>query len=77
MLSEELKPCPFCGADVAVVCDCEEFEACNAGCDGCTEEKTYQVVCDFTRHGCGASTGARKTLIEAKFAWNHRAGDAS
>ena len=29
MLSEELKPCPFCGADVAVVCDCEEFEVCD------------------------------------------------
>jgi len=76
-MSNKLNPCPFCGADMAVVCDCEELEACDAGCYGCTEEKTYQVVCDFTRHGCGASTGARKTRIEAEFAWNKRAGDAS
>ena len=76
-MTEELRPCPFCGADVAVVYDCEELEACDAACDSCTKERTYQVVCDFTRHGCGASTGARETRIEAEFAWNHRAGDAS
>jgi len=75
-MSDGLKPCPFCGADVAEICTCEELQACDARCDICPCPKTYQVVCSWDNYGCGASSGVKDTREEAANAWNHRVGDA-
>ena len=52
--------CPFCGGTVVVV-----------GYDWCTN--CFEAVCDARNGGCGASTGACRSIKEASLAWNTRA----
>lgn len=71
---ERLKSCPFCGKTVA---DCgtvaeNDFMSRDATAYYWASEH-YQVVCDFTKGGCGASTSPRfRTPEEAIEAWNRR-----
>lgn len=53
----ELKPCPFCGKTNIFVCK---------------EDGEYQVVCDFSQEGCGASSGFRESMKKAVEVWNRR-----
>lgn len=59
--TSELKACPFCGKT-----DCVYINEDN---------KLYQVVCDYTRGGCGASSGYIDTKEEAIENWNKRFDD--
>lgn len=70
-----LKPCPFCGSETApetatlaeINCHDEE-EATEA------ELNHYAVVCNYSRSGCGASTGGLcESEEEAAERWNTRA----
>lgn len=63
----ELKPCPFCGKDKAVILKEPIFW------EGNLNGYQYQVVCDIQNEGCGASAGYRDTIKDAKNAWNRRA----
>ena len=83
-MANELKPCPFCGKEVAQRCDVKECEMCSnfEDEDRCPAYHDAEpcmggvfVICDFTYGGCGASTGWYKTYDEAVEAWNKRAGD--
>lgn len=60
----ELKPCPFCG----------QTEYLCVWAEGIKENRQYLVVCDVSHDGgCGASSGWKNTIMEAKEAWNRRA----
>jgi hypothetical protein len=76
-LMEELKPCPFCGKNVAhvgTVAEHEKMDIHDVDYDWCS--KHYDVVCDLLKGGCGASTGKQyETPREAIEAWNRRASD--
>lgn len=73
-MSEELKPCPFCGSktDPALSVwenDCGEPDAGGG---------FHVICCAVYRNqdpfgGCGASTGWNETEAEAIAAWNRRA----
>lgn len=71
---ERLKSCPFCGknvAEVGTVADIELMDRDNTAYYWASEH--YQVVCDYTRGGCGATTGAQsKGPEDAIEAWNRR-----
>lgn len=70
----ELMPCPYCGKSVARIVSCCE-NSCkddDTGCEFCGM-KTVAVCCDFTKGGCGATGGYRKTEKEAIEAWEERA----
>ena len=74
----ELKPCPFCGRQVAGITDCGEttcFAAINCFCFDTCVNKTYTVVCNRQSGGCGATGGYHRTESEAIEAWNRRASD--
>ena len=73
----ELKSCPFCGKDVADVALVGEHEYADQD-EGAPDYSFfwthYDVVCDYSKGGCGASTGKQyKTPEEAAEAWNRRA----
>lgn len=75
-MAKELKPCPFCGADAAIITACYENvcgDDCN--CDGC-DDCTYAICCSMNSGGCGASSGYRASVDKAIEAWNRRASDA-
>ena len=78
----DLKPCPFCGMNVAEPTSLLECELCanfeddelcpnydSCGSDGCG----HFVACNVNKGGCGASTGWYQTVEEAINAWNRRA----
>ena len=66
MTMSKLKPCPFCG----------QTEYLCVWAEGIKENRQYQVVCDASHDGgCGASSGWKDTIMEAKEAWNRRAQD--
>ena len=77
----DLKPCPFCGENVAVMTDAHDLEECSNFEDDnchCNEFESHPceyktVVCDVTRGGCGASSGYYPTEKEAIEKWNRRA----
>jgi Lar family restriction alleviation protein len=71
-MSEKLKPCPFCGKEVAVFTTCKEEEDC-AKFEVCEDVGYLCIVCDFNKGGCGASGGYHETREEAIDAWNRRA----
>ena len=83
-MANGLKPCPFCGKEVACRCDVKELETCS-NCDiedVCPSYKDSEpcmggtfIICDRTYNGCGAATGWYKTYDEAADAWNKRAGE--
>jgi Lar family restriction alleviation protein len=62
-MSEELKPCPFCGGKH--LCDGATVEDLNQP----NERELYSVYC----FDCGGGTRYRKTVDEAYAAWNTRA----
>lgn len=70
-----LKPCPFCGSETAL-------EIATLAEINCTDEEEateaeleqYAVVCNYSRGGCGASTGGIcESEEEAAARWNTRA----
>ena len=66
-----LKPCPFCGKQVALIDNCHELEDCE-NFERCEATGYYAVVCDVNEGGCGASGGYARTEQEAVAAWNRR-----
>lgn len=73
-MNDELKMCPFCGRSVAHVGTIAEHEFLDRD-DNCYKycSTHYEVVCDFHRGGCGASTGGSlSTPKQAIEAWNKR-----
>lgn len=75
----KLKPCPFCGGRMLFVGTVAETEMTppdhpDFNCDS----NQYNVVCDFTAGGCGASSGkGYESEEEAIEAWNRRADNAN
>ena len=80
----KLKPCPFCGAQVAIITtmrdlqECANFEDEKCICkqyerpiDDC---KYYIVVCNVNAGGCGGSSGYDTTAEKAAEIWNRRVG---
>lgn len=76
---EELKSCPFCGADAAEFATMKEMEECfhydnkekcpayvSDGCPG------IRIVCNVLKGGCGASSGYAFSKEKAIKAWNRR-----
>lgn len=73
-MSDEIKPCPFCGNDKAPrVASCIDVEVCEAfiRCD--SYDEAVCVVCDYQKGGCGASGSFQDTPEAAIDAWNTRA----
>lgn len=69
----ELKKCPFCGKKVAECKSVVEIEEIDENNDLYGRwEDTYEVVCNYNKGGCGATSGARGCKDEAIEAWNRR-----
>lgn len=66
----KLKPCPFCGKEVAKVVD--QYELNDLPDDGCI--RMYTVVCDYDDGGCGATCGFTPRDYNAVKRWNVRLG---
>jgi Lar family restriction alleviation protein len=64
-MSEELKPCPFCGNEPTI----RIFK----GKDGWRDR--YAVICRYDEGGCGAESGLYHYESEAIEAWNRRVKD--
>lgn len=72
-MSDELKPCPFCGSDNAPhVTDCIETMVCHNIVE-CEDETLFWVTCSVLRGGCGAEAGYVRNKADAIAAWNARA----
>ena len=73
-MSEELKPCPFCGRASELIVGSSYDEYGSDPDEACDE--AFQVVCDAStknkERGCGGSCGAEHTPEEAIKAWNTR-----
>lgn len=71
----KLKPCPFCGSETAP----EIFTLAEIACHDEDEATKFElthfaVACNYSRGGCGASTGGIcETEEEAAERWNKRA----
>lgn len=78
---DKLKPCPFCGKEVAIITNCQEEEYCGnfEECDEFDGEVHtkgwYCIVCTVNNGGCGASTIWGTDIEKLKKAWNRRAGE--
>lgn len=71
---EGLEPCPFCGGTNIFVGTIAEIEAqCEDHEDYLDNSGLYSVVCDYTKGGCGASSGHYRDKEEAIAKWNRRA----
>lgn len=73
----KLKPCPFCGRETTPeICTLAEI-ACHDEDEATEFEQThFAVACNYSRGGCGASTGGICEMEEeAAEAWNRRAGN--
>ena len=72
-MSNELKPCPFCGSESAPhVTDCIETMVCHNIAE-CEDETLFWVTCSVLRGGCGAEAGYVRNKADAIAAWNARA----
>lgn len=69
-MAKKLLPCPFCGSTTAPVRIARKDAdwLCADECQG----KGHFVICDYTRGGCGASTGWKRTKKEIVATWNTR-----
>ena len=66
----DLKPCPFCGKNVAEVYDTIDLWDDNGlDYDGVNK---YTIICNFKRNGCGATCGYHDTIDQAVSRWNTR-----
>lgn len=80
-MSDELRPCPFCGAKVAeVVSEADEFiekwgddEELDWMVRDMRRTGYRAVVCNANKGGCGAIGGWKPSETEASKAWNRRA----
>lgn len=70
----EIKPCPFCGKNVAKITTCLELEEC-ANFEECDDNGFFCVVCSCNNGGCGATGGYSDTRIGAITTWNRRTND--
>lgn len=69
---DKLKPCKFCGKEVAEIANCIENEEC-ANFEECPAQKPYVcVVCGMNKGGCGVSSGYYDADEKAAAAWNRR-----
>ena len=64
-MQKTLKSCPFCGADMQIIDKRQQW------LDD-LDVTQYFIVCDATRGGCGASSGAHLSEEKAIYAWNQR-----
>ena len=73
----KLRECPFCGGRNIFVGTIAEIRMIEKDHPDYWNESTYfQVVCDWTEGGCGASSGGGiHTKEQAIEAWNRRVGD--
>ncbi len=69
-MSKELKPCPFCGQDTAVVVTHDEIRSLPNTDD--YEDANFAVCCNSLEGGCGATSGYNLTRKLARKAWNKR-----
>ena len=75
-MTEELKPCPFCGSTTApTIMDREEAHWTYSKEEKEYSEREYVVCCAGKKGGCGASTGFYyyDDIDRAIEAWNRRA----
>lgn len=77
-MSQELKPCPFCGQQkTLILIPASQYHADDED-DGYSysHSETYAVMCDASSPGgpggCGASSGFKPTEAEAVTLWNRR-----
>ena len=70
----ELKRCPFCGKDVAEVGTVADHAFMDRDDTAYYwASRSYSVVCNFLKGGCGAATSSRfRSEEEAIEAWNRR-----
>jgi Lar family restriction alleviation protein len=68
-----LKPCPFCGNTAITVLDANEINDIEVETEQWENNPYHAAVCDFSKSGCGATSGYRETPSEAAEAWNQRA----
>ena len=64
-----LAPCPFCGKELATFLSSNEI----TDCDECGNDRSYTVVCDSQKGGCGGSSGYDTDKGRAVNNWNMRA----
>ena len=74
-MSNELKPCPFCGNTNIVIKTCSDNCCDPIMCDECPQLQ-YTVCCDGNNGGCGSHSGYYLKKEEAIEAWNRRADNA-
>lgn len=67
-LKYELKPCPFCGKDVAEFCRGSDL----APEENFGSDSDVVVICSCSEGGCGAASGIYPTGYMAGDAWNRR-----
>ena len=53
--TKDLRPCPFCG---------KSFQTIEI------ENGSYYFCCNYRLGGCGAASGIRENINDAKMAWN-------
>lgn len=89
-MTEKLKPCPFCGKEVAELSNLQDCESCanfeQEECPVCYDPEPIEVdaennpcprfiICSAQKGGCGASTGWYHDMGDLIKAWNTRANE--